>query len=44
MVFFDKLTFSEVTCLYEGFQRYYEEWVKSSKLTNIPPDDNFDIW
>lgn len=43
MVFFDKLTFSEVTSLYEGFQRYYEEWFKNSKFTHLP-DENFDSW
>lgn len=43
MVFFDKLTFSEVIGLYEDFQRYYEEWIKTSKFTNLP-DENFDAW
>ncbi|KAJ8948335.1 hypothetical protein NQ318_019320 [Aromia moschata] len=35
IIHFDKLTFSEATGVYESFQRYYEEWQKSSKFVNM---------
>lgn len=43
MVFFDKLTFSEVIGLYQDFQRYYEEWDKNSKFVNLQ-EENPDTW
>lgn len=42
MIFFDKLSFSEVTGLYEDFQRYYKEW-KTSTSTH-KQDNKLESW
>ncbi|KAJ8919973.1 hypothetical protein NQ315_006503 [Exocentrus adspersus] len=50
IIHFDKLTFSEVAGIYEAFQRYYNEWRKSSEFlkTEKPhPNDwcsNWEQW
>nr|XP_023020876.1 anaphase-promoting complex subunit 5 [Leptinotarsa decemlineata] len=42
-VYFDKLTFSEVTGVYENFQRYYEEWRRTSRFLNTA-EETVDNW
>lgn len=43
IIHFDKLTFSEVTGVYEAFQRYYDEWRKNSKFLKVH-ELNLDDW
>ncbi|KAG5897864.1 hypothetical protein JTB14_024896 [Gonioctena quinquepunctata] len=43
IVYFDKLTFSEVTGVYEDFQRYYQEWHRTSKFLNTQ-EETIDTW
>ncbi|CAH1119671.1 unnamed protein product [Phaedon cochleariae] len=43
IVYFDKLTFSEVTGVYEDFQRYFQEMCRSSKFMNNQ-EDNLETW
>lgn len=44
IVYFDKLTFSEVTKVYEDFQGYYEELQKMSKFAKANDEKNVDTW
>ncbi|VEN54817.1 unnamed protein product [Callosobruchus maculatus] len=43
-VYFDKLTFSEMTSVYENFQCYYEQWQKNFLKCGKSQESNFDMW
>ncbi|CAH1961189.1 unnamed protein product [Acanthoscelides obtectus] len=43
-VYFDKLTFSEMTAVYENFQKYYEQWQKNFIKHGKTQEKDMDVW